>query len=202
MKKIILFSLIFFAFIYGCRQQKQATKRYYVIEIPAEKNMAFKDSLTTINKYCEIVPANIFPAFASHRIALRGNTHEIEYFNNHEWATRPSDNLTTITINFFDRYKVFKEVDTRYWKIIPEYLFETTIYRLEIVDDKEGFLAHLNLEFRLVDKHKNEIILKHTADKYQPLEKRTINHFAAAISQMFYNELYNVSKKITTISEP
>ncbi len=201
MKKIFFFSLIFLIFIYGCRQQKQVSKRYYVIETPAKENLVLKDSLTTINKYCEVVPVVIFPAFASHKIALRGNTHEIEYFGNHEWATRPSDNLTTIIVNFFDRYKVFKGADTRYWRVIPDYRFETTIYQLEIIDDKDGFLAHLNLEFRLVDINKDKTILKHTADRYQPLDKRKINYFAEAISEMFYNELYNVSKKITTIKE-
>lgn len=196
MMKFLQIMIVLLVILSGCRQQQEVTKRYYVIEIPAQINTEFKDTLPTINKHCEVSPVNVFPAFATHRIALRGSSHEIEYFRNHEWATRPAENLTTIIVDFFDRYEVFKGVDTRYWKTVPDYHLETTIYQMEIVENRKKLSARLNIEFRFIDQNTGEVILKHTSDKTRELEENKINLFAAEISEMFYEELINISFKL------
>lgn len=197
MNKYFLISLILLTTLFGCRQKQDFTKRYYIIEIPVDQNINLRDTLKSIDKYCEISTADISPAFASHRIAVRENSHEIEYFRNHEWATRPANNLTAIIVEFFERYGLFKGTDTRYWRIIPEYRFETRIYQLEAVQNSKRLSAHLNLEFRLIDKQTNKVIIKHSADRYKELEENNINLFAAAISELFYQELTNMSIKIS-----
>lgn len=204
MNKLVLISILFLITFFGCRQPKEISNRYYVIEMPAEQNYAFKDTLPGIDKFCEVGLVDIFPAFASNRIAVRERSHEIEYFKNHEWATRPAENFTSIIVDFFGRYDVFEGVGKRFWKIIPDYRFETTVYQLEVEQkNKKELAARLNLEFRLIDNHTNEVIIKHSADRRKHLDENKINLFAAAISEMFYQELTNVTKKIaTTVPEP
>ncbi len=198
MNKIFIILLLFLVAFSGCRQQKNITKRYYVLEMPAQEKTVFKDTISNIDKFCEVSPVNVYPAFATNRIALRGNTHEVEYFRNHEWAIRPAENFTNIIIEFFERYEVFKGVDTRYWRTVPDYRLETTIYQLEVLENRKKISARINLEFRLIDIQTDQVILKHSADRYKQLEENKINLFAAAISEMFYQELINTTKKITS----
>lgn len=202
MNKLFFISAFLITILFGCRQQQDISKRYYVIEIPAEQNIALKDTLVGINKYCEVKMVEISPPFATQRIAVRGSSHEIEYFRNHEWATRPAENFAAIITEFFDRYKVFKGASRRYWRIVPDYVFETTIYQLEIVENKKDLSARLNVEFRLLDKQTNEVIIKHSVDRRMQLEENKINYFAAAVSEIFYQELINMTEKIAvTIAE-
>ncbi len=196
--KLFLVGLFAIALFNGCRQTEQVTKRYYVIEIPSRSVVNTDDTLNTINKYCEVRPVNISPPYASQRIAIREDTHEIDYFSNHEWAIRPSNNLTSIIVDFFEKYNVFKGISTRYWKIMPDFQLETTIYHMQLVNRDNKLSAHLNLELRLIDNQTDELLLKHTADNYQELDKNNINLFAMAISEMFYKEIFSFSKIITS----
>ncbi len=197
MKRSYLFVLLLLIIsVNGCRQQKQIGKRYYIIEMSPKETITKKDTFSTIDKYCEVNPIVIFPAFASKKIAIRKNTHEINYFKNHEWAIRPSKNLTSITVQFLNNYGVFNNASERYWKITPDYQLKTTIYQLQVVEKENRLKAHLNLEIKLIDAETDEIIIRHKADRYKPLEEKTINLFASAIGEMFSNALYNFSKKI------
>ncbi len=196
--KLFVLIILTIALFSSCRQTQEVAKRYYIIEIPSENFIDIDNTFTTINKYCEVRPVNISLPFASQRIAIREDTHELDYFRNHEWAIRPSGKMTSIIVEFFERYNIFKGTSTRYWKIKPEFHFETTIHHMQLINRDDELSAHLNLEFRLIDNQTDELLFKHNADNYQKLDKNNINLFAMAVSEMFYKELFSFSKKLTS----
>src|SRR5210317_1469776 len=152
MNKTIIFIFPLLAFLGSCGSQKVVATKYYVIEIPMDSVLAENKDLTPlIDKNCEISDVDINPAYATMQIANRSSSRALTYYSNHQWAIRPSISFSRIILDYFIHIPVFKNVSDRFWRIQPEYILETTIYHLEVVQDKNTFSAHLNLEFRLIE---------------------------------------------------
>ncbi len=199
MKKIsvlisLLFILIFFS--QSCGSRKSVVKKFYVLDLPAASETILSDSISTIDKYCEIVPVSTYPAYSTRQIVIRSQSHEVRYFTYHEWAVRPQEILTRLMEEYFRQQGVFKEASLRFWKIIPEVQVETTVYNLEIFEENNDFTAHLNIEFRLVENQSGKLILRQTAKNFRELKKRDLNLFASAISDMYLEALRNFAIKV------
>ena len=68
-------------------------------------------------------------------------------------------------------------------------------------------MAHLNLEFRIIDNSDEHIILRHQADTTNALKQKDLNLFASEVSNIFYDELKEftkiiVDKRSLLIKEP
>lgn len=198
MVRFIFIFFISWLFLTGCGSQKVVTSKYYVIEIN-------DDSLATaftgqqppvIDKYCEIEPVDVYPAYASTQIANRSNLREITYYAHHQWAIRPSESFTRIILDYFMHKPIFKSTAERFWRVEPVYSVETTVYHLEVVQTNNSFSARLEVEFRLMDSEKGIEILHHRADKTVDLKAKDINLLASAVSDIFYRELIAFSEKI------
>jgi uncharacterized lipoprotein YmbA len=197
MKQVILFGLITALFLAGCGSQKEAIKKYYVIESLNDTTSAAPDSLPAIDAWCEVDEVQVYPAFDTRRIVLRDESHQIRYFGNHEWAVSPADFLTPIIIDYLAENKVFARVADRFWERNPDYRLQTTVFNLEVVSSKrKSFEAHLNLKFDLIDVKTDAILLTHNADRKSELTERDLNLLAAEISQIFNEELTGFSIQI------
>lgn len=184
---ILLITGITLAF--GCASRKPVTKKYYVIDLPKNDATLLGDSLNTIDKYCEISNVAVYPAYATRQMVIRSKSHEINYFVHHEWAVRPEEILTKLVEEFLKKHMVFKDASIRFWKEVPEVKVESTVYHFEILEQKGDFMAHLNIEFRLVDSETGNILKKHSANNSKKLEKKDLNLFASKMSEMFHQEL-------------
>jgi ABC-type uncharacterized transport system auxiliary subunit len=190
-KKFLLGLIVITAFMWdGCRSSKPVIPRYYIIEYPQEADAEFNKKYSTFGASVEVLPVEIFPAFAGHRIALREETHGIRYFSNHEWAVRPEESMKLFLVKFLEQNKVFEKISTRYWIERPDYQLLTRIYQLEIAQKKNSFYAHLNLNFQLIHTQTGRVVSSHLADLSTPLDRRNINLFADEISLLFFNELH------------
>lgn len=196
-RTFLIFLLLVVA-AYGCASRKSAVKKYYVIDIPQNDHVTLADSLTTIDKYCEIVKVNVYPAYANRQIPVRRKSHEMEYFINNEWAVRPQEILTRLIEEFMRKQGVFKGASVRFWKIVPELQMETSIYNLEIFEDGNTFYAHLHVQFRLVRHESGALILEYSSNEYKKLKKRDLNLFASEISELYWQGLRNFSIKAMT----
>lgn len=197
MKHIILFGLVTALFLAGCGSQKEAIKKFYVIESLNDSTLAVSDSLPKMNAWCEVNEVQVYPAFDTRRIVLRDESHQVRYFGNHEWAVSPADFLTPIIIDYLAGNKVFARVADRFWERNPDYRLQTTVFNLEVVSSKrKTFEAHLNLKFDLIDAKTDAILLTHNADRKSELKERDLNLLAAEISQIFNDELTSFSFQI------
>lgn len=190
MRRTILLSLITAFLAAGCGSQKEAIKRYYVIESLNDSTMVSTDSMHQSDAWCEVKEVEVYPAFDTRRIVLRDNSHQVRYFGNHEWAVPPAEFLTPIIIDYLAESGTFARVAARFWERTPDYRLQTTIFNLEVVSSqRKTFEAHLHLRFDLIDIGTDAILLTHNADRKSTLQERDLNLLASEISLIFNEEL-------------
>lgn len=197
MSKILLFIFPLFACLWSCGSQKVVATKYYVIEIPMDSVLKKYENISSqYEKYCEISEVDINPAYSSIQIANRSNSRALTYYTNHHWAIRPATSFARLIRDFFMSAQTFGNVAERFWRVQPDYILETTVYHLEVIQEQDKFSAHLNLEFRLKDTEDDKEIIQHRADRYEKLGNRDLNLFATAIGEIFHQELEQLNKKI------
>lgn len=197
MNKAALLILPLLYIFLSCGSQKVVAPKYYVIEIPMDSILkANMNSSPATDKYCEIMNVDVNPAYSGTDIANRGSSRALTYYTQHNWAIRPSLAFTRLALDYFKHAPVFKGASDRYWRIQPDYILETTIYHLEVMQDNNLMMAHLQLEFILRDGEDEEVVVRHRADRYEALEDKDLNLFATEIGEIFYEELEQLSAKI------
>jgi len=199
MIRSIFITFIVWLLLPGCGSQKVITTKYYVIEINEDSlQTEVKSQQPVIDKYCEIEPVDVYPAYASTQIANRSDSKEITYYAYHQWAIRPTESFTRIVLDYFMHRPIFKSTSERFWRVDPVYKVETVVYHLEVVQENNSFSAHLEVEFRLIESEEGIEILHHRANKRVDLQDKDINLLASAVADIFYRELIIFSDKIVT----
>ena len=187
-RKLIL--LIFTASsLTGCLTRSPEATRYYLLDYPAHIKIDFPGNGPFAEKSCIITSVDVFPAYSTHQIAVREHSHEIKYFVLNIWAVRPEQSLTKIIAEFFKNHKVFESIHLSTPVTETDFTLNTAVHSLEVVHEKRDYYARLNVEYLLKDNQSNQIVHDHRADKRVLLEDRDLNLFAAAISEIFVEEL-------------
>jgi ABC-type uncharacterized transport system auxiliary subunit len=199
MKKIFLIVLVALAMFSGCRSNKAVAPRFYLLEYPVSEKSA--DTIIPLPFTLEIVDIEVNAVFATNQIALRENEHEVKYFVNHMWATRPQQSLEAFTLNYFNHNPIFAHTQNRFWNIQPDYKLFIIIYNLEALSEEKDFSARLHMELRLESKS-GEVIERNVSNNARLLPKRNLNLFAKAINNIYYEELNYFAKKIHFILSP
>jgi len=191
-----LLSYIFIAtcLITACAKRKIENK-FYLIEPLVSDSTAATNTSYFFDYACQVAPVEIYPAFASSRIAHRSESHQIVYYNHHQWAVLPEVLITKVIEHDLKAQNLFKQVDARV-TMEPDYLLTTSILQIETVAERNDLAAHLNVQFNLLDASTNEIILEYHFDRYEVLEKRDLNLFAGVINTILYQELSSLSDKM------
>lgn len=202
MKKLLIWMIVALITGAGCISKKPATPSFYLLEYPANRQIATPDYDKPLPVIVEIAELEINPAFASFDIALRHNTREIKYFSNHRWAIRPSQSLNSFLMTFFERNNVFENTGARFWRVNPHYRLRTIIHQLEVLEENRAFYARLHIEITLIKTDTEQTALTHISDRTLALEQRDLNLFADAISNMFFEELELFSQKALIQLQP
>jgi ABC-type uncharacterized transport system auxiliary subunit len=195
--KQILYPIFFVYFLSSCGSQKVVTTKYYVIEVERD-SIAVMDveSDPIIDKYCEIDQAEVYPAYASSQIANRSAEMELTYYAHHQWAIRPAESFTRMVEDYFNHVPVFKNTSGRFWKVDPAYRIETTVFHLEVIQENNAFVAHLDMEFILRETEQGKVIVQHQANEKRALADKDLNLLASAVAEIFHAELIRFSEKI------
>ena len=198
MIKSTLYCFLAFLLLYmaGCCGKKSISRRYYTIDVSEHLNKINSPNEFLSQQSCEIYRVDIVDAYSTQRIANRSQSHEITYYAFNEWAHDPRYIIARILKQYVEHQRLFSEVSTRFTKEPPDYRIETRIDHMEVVESKNLFEAHLELEFRLLDLKAGSLMVSHHTIQKQPLSEKDLNLFAAAISDMLYKEIQVFSKKI------
>jgi ABC-type uncharacterized transport system auxiliary subunit len=180
--------LLLVLLVSGCSPRGTMPARYYVLDYPSGYQVSIEGD-TPIPRACLVRNVNIYPAYSTNQIALRENTYEIRYFTFNQWAVRPEQSFTQILIRFMNDNNIFETFQTS--TLFAEYdcSFETTIYHLQLIEEDNNYLAHLNIEFRLREGTDGRTITDHRADRKNILKEKNLNLFAESISILFIEEL-------------
>jgi len=189
MKSTLLPTLGLMILLSGCMSEKAVITRHYTIEWQDDRKEEAGENEWLVPGRCEIDQIEISPLYEKTQIVNRSDSHEISYYRYHQWAIRPSVAVMEVVRTYLEGAGMFESVSSRYSRAIPDYHFTTTVRQLELIESKNQFLAHLHIEFGLVSSVDGRTLLEHRADRTAPLEKKEMNLFAAAISDMLVSEL-------------
>ncbi len=185
--KYLLFVALFA--LLGCSSNKTLTTKYYVIERPRVQDSLPMLTDTSLNAYCEIAPVEIYPAFAVQQIANRTRSHEIVYYNYHQWAVRPERFFTLMLQEYFIDNNLFAGAATRFWRINPDYKLQTTVYQLETTEVGKQLAAHISFRLTLINTEDSHIVCEHRVDRTEMLTQKDLNAFALTIGEIFTQEM-------------
>jgi ABC-type uncharacterized transport system auxiliary subunit len=185
----------------GCLSEKAVITKNYTIEWSDDREGSEGEKPGVIPGRCEIDQIEISPLYEKTQIVNRSDTHEITYYKYHQWALRPSVAVMEVIRTYLEGAHLFESVSTRYSRAIPDYRFSTIIRQLEVIEQKTQFLAHLHIEFRIIDNSDGKILIEHSADRTEPLAEKDMNLFATAISDILVSELRAFEVKIRNHSE-
>ncbi len=189
MKPYSIISVSFIIMLISCMSEKTIIRKYYTLEIPEEISIVIPDTFKAIPGKCEIGRVNINPVYAKNQIVNRNKSNEITYYMYHQWAVRPDEAIREILHEYVQNKKLFENVSKRYTRSIPDYIFETSVNDLEIIEIDKSFSAHVNIEFLLLLNSRDSILVRHQADRTEPLEQKNINLFASEVSNILFEEL-------------
>jgi ABC-type uncharacterized transport system auxiliary subunit len=198
-RKYIFVIILLLLGINAC-SEKVMLRRYYLLEYPlAPDSTEFENLLT--NKTCEVLTVKVSPVYTQDRIAVRKQSHEVSYYQYHFWAMEPADNITSFLETELATARLFRFVATGRMSDIPDFQIASTVYRLEVVDEDKGLLAHLQMQLEFLSYNSGETILMHTFDRSNVLAERDLNLFAAELSRILDQEIKQFIAKIRTYLE-
>ncbi len=193
--KYILFVLILSLVYVAACGKKAMVRKYYVLE---------PDTLITKQEIqvTETFPFNvdvrefiIAKAFAQPRIAVRLESHKINYYYYHLWATHPSSAITYMVFRLIDGCELFRKTELGF-SVDADFIVTGNVHKLEIIEKEDDLLAHLNISLKLIDNRKNEVILRTNFDRKVTLKEKSINEFAAEISVLLKQVTSDYLKKV------
>lgn len=189
MKKLLFLILITALLFSGCRSSKTVHTHFYLLELPETHMQELPVNITPMQGKCEIWPVHVTPAYASHQIALREASHKIRYFVFNEWAERPENRFTDILVTYLEKHDVFEKTGIGRLHKPANHVLETRVNRMLIDYQQELFIAEFDVEFMLWDASSNRQLFYHHARRTREFSEKNLNDFAAAISEIFAEEL-------------
>lgn len=194
MRNLMLLFLI--VLISGCAKRKIENKFYLIEPITNDSTLTTTANASPmLEAACQIAPVEIYPAFATSRIAHRSESHQITYYTHHHWAVLPDVLLTQIIEHDLQSQNLFRNLDARL-RVEPDYILESEVLQLETVANRNNLSAHLKMDFRLLDAIDQHVLLQYSIDHFEPLQKNDLNLFAEAINNTMHQELKILAGKI------
>jgi len=193
--KFTFFLLIFCSMCILDCSKKAMIRKYYVLE-PDSLITSEDIQITEKLPYSvDVREFNIAKAFSQPRIAVRLESHKINYYYYHLWATHPSSAISYMVFRLIDGSGMFKKT-TLGFSIESDYIVTGNIHKLEIIERDDDLFAHLNIIYSLIDNLNDEEIVRTSSDRVVRLEEKSINKFAAEISQLIKETTYDYLMKV------
>ena len=200
MKQYIIIIIASMLILSSCISEKRVVRKYYTLEIPEEVNITKYDIAASVPGKCEIEQVSVNSVYAKNQIVNRNDSHEITYYMYHQWAVRPDEAIRELLYTYLDNKNLFGRIATRFSMSVPEYRMETSISRLEIIEGKKFFSAHIKLKLELVLNKNDSILISHHADRTEPLKRKDLNLFAGELSNILYEELEMFAGKVKELN--
>lgn len=178
----------------ACRSSTTLVKQYYLLETETAT-----DSLVDLrfpHLQLEVAAPEVAPALATEAIALRDQSHQLRYFENHRWAVRPAANLHHLIVTHLSSAHLFQRVAERFWQQRAAYRLETRVQRLDVEKRDKALYAVLQLDFSLIETAGGQTLLKQPVKSEERLQDRDLNTMAAALSRVLTEEMKRLTRDI------
>ena len=164
----------------GCAK-KAIIRKYYVLEADNAGSM-FNLNIEPLPYRVDVRDFYVSKAFEQARIAVRSESHELDYFFYHNWAVRPSSAIADIIHSLFVRENIFRTC-RRGHSLRPDYWITGQIYALERIHNRDQKASHLSGIIELIDGRNETPVVRYEFDQTaELLEDRSMNGFAKSLS--------------------
>lgn len=195
MKRSFLLIILFAIGLHSCGR-KSIVREYYVIEFPVKIDSTTVNQPPLYNGFCEILPIQIAPAYAGTQIAVRTESHQLNYYVQNEWAVRPEESINALLESYLQSRRLFSNITSSPFRIYPNFELYSHVYHLEAVEDRNRLKAHLHIDWELYERNANHLAVFHSFDISRYLARRNINQLAITISNILEEELRKFADKI------
>ena len=175
-------------------------RKYYVLEPQrffSLNDFGITESLPFKTDVREFIVAK---PFAQTRIASRSASHEMNYFQYHHWATRPTASVTYMVYRLIENSGLFTRTSYGF-SADADYIITGDIHKLELIEEKKGMSAHLGITFRLIRNETETVEARYDFDRTVELEERTMNQFAWIVSELIREETQNFLRNVVDYFE-
>ena len=159
--------------------KKAMIRKFYVLETQSSIIGVQGDRIRPLAGNVDVRDFRIRKAFEQTRIAVRSESHELNYYYYHHWAARPS---SVIPSGIFRRC-------ARGFTNKPDFIIQGQVDRVERIEKERIAAAHLSAVLELTDEKTDSSIVRHSFDLTVDLKKdKSMNGFARAISYLLEQE--------------
>ena len=193
MKKLFFIALLLILIV-SCAKEI-VTRKYYMLDFSVD---SLKTEMTTpkTTDALEILPVDVTEVYAQHRIAVRKRSHEINYYQYHQWGESPDLSVARLIKTRLHVANLFSQVSERIWNTSPRYQLHTYVDRIEAVEGDDSLFAHVKINLELFDQVKKKFIVEHDFDRSIGYEDWDINLIAEGMSRILASELGIFTDKI------
>lgn len=193
----VLFALIFVALaITGCISS--VGKEYFQLYLPQTTTAAAAGVETThkIDKILLVESVEVDPIYNDYRMVYRTSPFHLNYYSYKYWIKKPELLVRESIVDYFSKNNVFKKVITGFAEGEPDIQLKAVVHIIEEVDRPGTWLAHLKMDFRIIDFKTKEPVLSHSFDRQRQLPARKVEHLPIAISGLLQEELDKVISRL------
>ena len=181
-KRSLLFVLICCLGLATC-SKKQVIRRYYVIELPQMTEQV--PELDQLNYNVDVRNFRVDQAFDQTRIAVRTDSHELNYYYYHHWAVKPSQAVADVVYEYLEQINLFTQT-FRGFSYSPDYLVTGEVKSLERVQKNNSWYARIDIRLELIDAENELSIVEDEMDLSKALDGKSMNEFAIVSSQLVF----------------
>lgn len=166
---------------------------YFLIEYP-ERLAEPSDTAVAVPGFGTnvfIASVEVHPAYGSHQIVIREDTHQINFFSFNEWAIRPSQSLQLITDRYLREASWFNRVVSSPSDALQGHSLVVRIHQMELVHQSRRFFTSMRYEFELTDRRSGHVVQSGMLESSRPLADKDLNLFAASIGELYLKDLEN-----------
>ena len=189
MKRLFCITLlIIIGFCYFQCSKKAMIRKFYVLETQSSIIGVQGDRIRPLAGNVDVRDFRIRKAFEQTRIAVRSESHELNYYYYHHWAARPSSVIPDMVSTLVDRSGIFRRC-ARGFTNKPDFIIQGQVDRVERIEKERIAAAHLSAVLELTDEKTDSSIVRHSFDLTVDLKKyKSMNGFSRAISYLLEQE--------------
>lgn len=175
------------ALLFACGTAPPSTKHYRLAVPSTVTRLSAAPSEATV---ASTTPApammveefHVDTAYDDPRIVYRTDPYTLEHYHYHRWSSPPGRLISETLRDAYARTGLFESVVPAWTSGVP-LLLQGRVLAIEEVDQTEQqWLAHLELELRLVDAETEAVLWTHRAEEAVPLATRDPAGLAEAMS--------------------
>ena len=149
-----------------------------------------------INKILFVDDIKSNEAYWTQRMVFRESPYQVEYFTYKQWAKSSGEVIKDAAVLYYKNSLMFKKVIEEYSSIEPDIILKTNIYAIELFRSNREWNAHLALDFEVIDKRTEKVILTYSFDRKKKIKGKKARYLPEKISEILQEELFKVTEML------